>query len=526
VNQWLINGVQVGPTGNTQMPNGPIAPVVNLGGIARAANNWDTGGDWFGLVDNVVVQNLQPAIASGPVLTPNFGSVLEGGVFSLAIAATGDGTLQYLWRQNGVVVSNTTASMVVFSNAVPAQTGNYDVVITNNFGSVTSSVVAVTVIPVNIPPAISNALSASPSLLTAGGAFTLTASGVSGTHPLTYLWRFNGLVVSNTGPAGSVTFGNVATNQSGNYDVVITNANGAVTSSIVAVTITPGPLSPRGVKAWYRLGEADPGAAAGNPATTNTLDEVGTNYLGRLGAPTYSPDIWTNGGRLAMSFSAATRAWFTGTNLPVFNALNLSNLMLSFDAKPAAAGSFNVPVCLGRYGSGCGFIYMAGGTWRFHVNTVGDQIVGGAALLNQWQHISFVRNNGVNALFVNGVQVGATNNTLFPVVSPDISIGAAKKGDGSSDGLFDGLIDNVTITDPATAVPLSSPTLGLRVSDGLGQVNVTGTPGYLHTLWWAARLSPANWLPIADRVTSLNGQALLIDPAPLSSSAFYRVTAQ
>jgi hypothetical protein len=39
-------------------------------------------------------------------------------------------------------------------------------------------------------------------------------------------------------------------------------------------------------------------------------------------------------------------------------------------------------------------------------------------------------------------------------------------------------------------------------------------------------LSPANWLPITDRVTSLNGQALLIDPAPLSSSSFYRVTAQ
>ena len=528
VNKWWINGIQVGPTDNTQAPSGGLAPTLNIGGIARASGgNFDTGGDWFGLVDKVLVQNLKPVVATGPSLIPNFGTVLQGGTFSLSIVASGFQPLTYMWRQNGALVSNTgSLPGVTFGNAVPAQTGNYDVVITNSYGSVTSSIVAVTIVPVNTPPAISNSLSVFPNFVTVGGGFTLTANGVTGGLPLTYLWRLNSVVVSNTGSRGSVAFNNVSTQQSGNYDVVITNAYGTVTSSIVSVTISSGGRSPRGVKAWYRLGEADPGAAAGNPALTNTVDEVGTNHLGRLGTPVYSPDVWTNAGRLSMSFSSATGDWFTGTNLPVFNGLNLSNLTVSFDVKPTAAGSFNVPVCLGRYGSGCCFIYMAGGSWRYHINGLGDQIVGGTASLNQWQHVSFVRTNGVNALFVNGVQVGVTGNTLFPKVAPDVSIGAAKTGAGNPDGLLDGTIDNVCITDPTAAESLSAPTLGLRVSGGRVQVNVTGTPGYLHTLWWAPELSPPIWMPVTDRVTSLNGQALLLDSSRLSTSAFYRVTVQ
>jgi hypothetical protein len=61
--------------------------------------------------------------------------------------------------------------------------------------------------------------------------------GASGTSPLTYNWFFNGSQVQS---GSSSTYGSVpaTTNQSGNYQVIVTNLYGAATSSIATVLIT------------------------------------------------------------------------------------------------------------------------------------------------------------------------------------------------------------------------------------------------------------------------------------------------
>ena len=70
---------------------------------------------------------------------------------------------------------------------------------------------------------------------TAGG-FTLSL-GASGTSPLTYNWFFNATQVQS---GSSSTYGSIpaTTNQSGNYQVIVTNLYGAVTSRLVTVLIT------------------------------------------------------------------------------------------------------------------------------------------------------------------------------------------------------------------------------------------------------------------------------------------------
>lgn len=528
VNSWFINGVQVGPTGNTQMPSGPIAPVVNIGGIARAANNWDTGGDWRGLVDNVVVQNLQPAIASGPTLVPNFGSVPSGGTFSLTVLATGEAPLTHFWRQNGVVVTNTGVnSGVIFSNAVVGQSGNYDVIVSNSYGIVTSTIVAVSVVFLPQTPAIANALSATPTngLLT-GASFTLSASGVTGDSPITFLWRRNGSVVRNTGPGSSVTFNNVATNQSGSYDLVLTNLYGAATSSVVSITITEPPVAPPGTPqaahVWYRLGEADAGAVAGGLTGTFTVDEVRTNNLTRFGTPTYSSDVWTNGGSLSMAFAPTTTNWFTGTNLNIYSTLNLSNFSCEFDAKPTDGTSYRIAACFGRYGGNASFIYHSGGTWRYHIGGIGDPISGGTVALNQWQHMAFVRSNGVNRLYQNDTLLGTSSS--FPTPASEFSIGAARTGGGTSDGLFAGLIDNVIFRDLTSTAAPASPALALQLTGGQVAVNVTGSAGFHHTLWRTLQLAPASWIAMDTGVSSASGQVQLSDPAPPATGAFFRVS--
>ena len=69
--------------------------------------------------------------------------------------------------------------------------------------------------------------------------FTTAASGAS---PLSYQWRKNGTNLVNTGNLSGVTttnlgIGNLQTNDSGNYTVVVTNAYGSVTSSVAVLSV-------------------------------------------------------------------------------------------------------------------------------------------------------------------------------------------------------------------------------------------------------------------------------------------------
>ena len=96
----------------------------------------------------------------------------------------------------------------------------------------------VTVTPVNLP-----AISQSPISQTnlAGSNVVLTAVA-SGTATLNYQWRTNGINLANGGivsgaTSSTLTLNGITTNFAGNYTVVVTNAYGAVTSSVASLTV-------------------------------------------------------------------------------------------------------------------------------------------------------------------------------------------------------------------------------------------------------------------------------------------------
>ncbi len=66
---------------------------------------------------------------------------------SFSAAAGGKGRLNYQWMFNGFQVSGATNATLVITSAQLTNAGNYSVVVTNSFGSVTSSVVSLTVFP-------------------------------------------------------------------------------------------------------------------------------------------------------------------------------------------------------------------------------------------------------------------------------------------------------------------------------------------------------------------------------------------
>ncbi|HEY5911148.1 MAG TPA: FG-GAP-like repeat-containing protein [Verrucomicrobiae bacterium] len=86
----------------------------------------------------------QPFITQQPT---NFLSVSLGATTGNRVVATGTPPLSYQWRLNSVPLPGRTQSSIVLTDIRSADAGDYDVVVTNSGGSVTSKVATLTVDP-------------------------------------------------------------------------------------------------------------------------------------------------------------------------------------------------------------------------------------------------------------------------------------------------------------------------------------------------------------------------------------------
>jgi sugar lactone lactonase YvrE len=71
----------------------------------------------------------------------------EGSSVILAVTATGNAPLTYLWTKDGAPITGATASTLTLANVTAAEAGEYAVIVTNTIGSVTSDAVTVSVAP-------------------------------------------------------------------------------------------------------------------------------------------------------------------------------------------------------------------------------------------------------------------------------------------------------------------------------------------------------------------------------------------
>jgi endonuclease/exonuclease/phosphatase family metal-dependent hydrolase len=157
-----------------------------------------------------------------------------GNSATFTVIASGAPTLTYQWRFNGGAVNGATDSGYIRLNVQPPDAGSYSVVITNSFGSITSSVAT---LQVGTAPAIT----AQPQSLSvtngATAAFSVTATG---TLPLAYQWRFNSADISGaTDSTYSRT--NAQITDAGSYSVLVTNIAGSVTSVTATLTVNEPP---------------------------------------------------------------------------------------------------------------------------------------------------------------------------------------------------------------------------------------------------------------------------------------------
>ncbi len=175
-----------------------------------------------------------PVAGSAPVITaqPASQTVAVGGSVTFSVSVTGTG-LTFQWSKDGSPISGAASSSLTLSNVTTSDAGAYSVIVSNTSGTVASSAATLAVTSATAP-----VISTQPVAQTVTAGATATLSVVaSGTAPLTYQWRKDGVAI--TGATGAtLTIPNAPTSASGSYTVTITGPAGSVTSSAVTLAVT------------------------------------------------------------------------------------------------------------------------------------------------------------------------------------------------------------------------------------------------------------------------------------------------
>jgi hypothetical protein len=224
---------------NVQLTNSGVytVTITNIAGSVTSSNAVLT------------LTNIPPLITQQPTnQTAGVGSNVM-----FVVLATGATPLSYQWQMDGTNLADggqfdgATSNILTISDLQLTNSGTYAVVITNSFGSVTSSNAVLTL--TNIPPTITLQPTNQTVGLGSNVAFVVLATG---TPPLSYQWQVDGTNLEDGGQfngavSNVLTISDIQLTNSGTYTVVITNIAGSVTSSNAVLTV--GQLSFTGMTA-------------------------------------------------------------------------------------------------------------------------------------------------------------------------------------------------------------------------------------------------------------------------------------
>jgi alpha-tubulin suppressor-like RCC1 family protein len=231
--QWFFNGT-------------PMAGQTNRWLVLPSTSTQQSGAYYFSVTNQygsatspIITISEAPTMLSQPLSQ----FILLGSNATFAAAAAGDATLGYQWYFNGAPladggrVNGSTTTNLTIASVQTNDAGSYQLVVTNNSGSVTSAVASLTVL---VPAMIVIQPTNQTVVLSSNVTFSATAGG---TAPFGYLWYSNGTALANGGrisgaTSTNLTIANVQTNDSGTgYQLVVTNNYGSATSAVATLTV-------------------------------------------------------------------------------------------------------------------------------------------------------------------------------------------------------------------------------------------------------------------------------------------------
>ena len=306
---------------------------------------------------------IAPTIATAPASA----AVDQGSTAVFSVTVAGTAPLSYLWSRNGVPISGASAATLSLTNVQPSTAGVYTVTVTNPAGAVTSSASLV----VNTAPSLALQPRSQTALV---GTIVTFAVNATGSTSFNYQWRKNGVAIGGANGA-SLTLTGVSAVDAGNYDVVVRNALGEVSSSLAQLSVVSAPVAP---------------VITAQPANRTVLAGGSiTLSVGASGAPTPSYQWRKNG----VAIAGANNFTLTVTG-----------------AQGGDAGSYDVIIA-----NSAGTVVSSGGTLRVLVRSYVGTYFG-----------SFAGNLGTFAMRIRddntGVFLGYLPGSTVPVMSLNLLV--------------------------------------------------------------------------------------------------------
>jgi sugar lactone lactonase YvrE len=211
------------------------------GNVATARNDYATFGDtglyrvtvtWAG--GQVTSAPAEVSVKKAPTITQDPASKVfrwdETGEIVFTSSVVGAGPFRYQWRKKGQPIVGGTNPAYRLTVGQPSDAGDYDVVITNDFGTATSK-------PATLSFSQGPWISTQETTVTvSSGCLASVWATVRGAEPLAYQWYRNGNAIpSATAPALDLDPATPA--DSGIYMLVATNNEGSVRSEPISVTV-------------------------------------------------------------------------------------------------------------------------------------------------------------------------------------------------------------------------------------------------------------------------------------------------
>ena len=451
---YFLPGIQTQPQNQTVLQGGTAAfsIVTNNTGTLPFSYQWNVNGTntsdgpYISGSTNfsLTLSNVQPAQAGNVfvVITNSAGSVtsqvatltvnvpafitnqpqpqtvLAGQAAALSVGAGGTPNLNYQWYFNGAKISGGQAATLSFSSAGTNNAGNYMVVLTNNYGSATSAVVALTVY---VPPTITTQPQSQIFVKNSSNSFSVVAGG---TAPLAYQWWFQGSALAGA-VNSTLIISKVQNKDAGSYWVVVTNVAGSVTSAVAVlnVAIPPavvalgasnvltksaalrGTVNPEGLASGYYF-QFGTTTNYGFATITNTL-AAGTNTSSPvLSVTDLSPGTvyhyCVTATNAAGTGSSADSIFTTAYLLPKATTLSATNLTM---ASASLKGRVNPE------GSPASYYFQFGLTTNYDSFSLTNQLAA-----------------GTNAVTVTNLITGLTSATLYHYCLVAVNSGGTSNG--------------------------------------------------------------------------------------------------
>jgi pectate lyase len=174
-------------------------------------------------------------------LDPQDQSVFVGQSASFAVLAGGTPPLNYQWYYNtNTILDGATNATLSLASVDLTNAGGYSVLVSNDYGAVTSAVAQLTV-TAPVSPSIVVQPQDQTALPGGGVTFSVIAGG---SEPLTYQWYYN----TNTPLSGAtdslLILTNLQPSDAGAYSVVVSNLAGEIASSNAVLFINTNPVAP------------------------------------------------------------------------------------------------------------------------------------------------------------------------------------------------------------------------------------------------------------------------------------------